>query len=48
MIDVAELTNTGIDIKEQVKLKNKTWLGVGGLAEFYAEPKDIVELKKSC
>ena len=46
MIDVAELTNTVIDVKEQVKLKNKTWLGVGGAAEFYTEPKDTAELKQ--
>ncbi len=36
--------NDKSQIQKDVSLKNKTWLGVGGCAEFYFEPKNKKEL----
>lgn len=42
-----DLEQEGIYIQKNVSLKNKTWLGVGGCAEYYVEPPDDGVLKKN-
>jgi len=45
MNNISELLDLGIEIKPNVLLKNKTWLGVGGCAEYYADVQDEQALR---
>ncbi|MBP5344491.1 MAG: UDP-N-acetylmuramate dehydrogenase [Alphaproteobacteria bacterium] len=36
-----------MNMQKNVSLKNKTWFGVGGNAEYYIEPNDAQELKQA-
>ena len=46
MIRLDELKRLGIDVQTEVFLKDKTWLGVGGKAEFYIDVQDEKMLKQ--
>ena len=46
MNDFVALQQYDIHVQKNVSLKNKTWFGVGGNAEYYIEPKDEQELKQ--
>lgn len=47
MVDIKVFSKNKIVVKKNKPLASKTWLGVGGCAEFYTEPNTIESLKRT-